>query len=191
MLSGDPLSAVTCNTTSLPWRFLAHAFTTGTAIVSLGMISGLTCSILALKFHSKLHSNEYNEKLPHEDSRTEEKSEGEEDQQDSIPKHSSTFIFQRSHILPLESMGLSYNSNYFISSLGSMFQRATPFILHLSGSVNDVFLTSVICFPIGFYYFTWISLANIYPQVQGNTGIQLLSDLLKLCKIKCFMSFLY
>ena len=164
----DRLSAVNINNHSSSLTLLAHALTTGTALVVLGVISGLMCSIMALKSHSKLHSNENDE------SRKEEKEE--EDQQTSGSKH-STFIFQKSCILPLESMGLSYNCNPLLSTLGSMLKRAAPLMLHLSRSVNDALLTIVICFPLGIYYFTWISLARLNPQVQGEISFNLISYL--------------
>ena len=178
MASGGLLSsAVSLNNRSLPLTLLAHALTTGTALVVLGVISGLTCSILALKSYSKLRSNENDESRKEEkEGEEDEEEEEEEDQQASSFKH-STFIFQKSCILPLESMGLSYNCNPLLSTLGSMLKRAAPFMLHLSRSVNDALLTIIICLPIGLYYLTWITLARLNPQVQGKISFNLISYL--------------
>ena len=141
---------------SSPLSFLVHVLTTGTAILALGVISGLTCAILVLKSHSKLHSND-NDNPPHDESNTVEEIA-------SNSKH-STFLLQRSNVLPLEAMGLSYNSHFLLSALGSMLKKVAPLMESLAGSVNEALLTISVCLPIGLYYITWIQLARINPQV--------------------------
>lgn len=134
-----------------------HVLTTGTAIVALGVILGMTCSILVLKAHSKLNSSE-NDDFPNDESNTVE----EEIAYNS--KH-STFLLQGSTVLPLEAMGLSYNSHLLLSALGSTLKKVAPLMKSLARSANETWLTISVCLPIGLYYFTWIQLARINPQV--------------------------
>ena len=141
--------------------FLAHVLTTGTAFVALGVISGMTCFILVLKSHSKLQKN-YNEEASYDEASKKDQ----EEEDDETSKH-STFLFQRSCIVPLESLGLSYSSNFFLSALYPLMKKAPALMIHFSESVNDVVLTTVVCLPIGLYYFIWITLARTNPQVNS------------------------
>ena len=154
---GDLQSASSYGVCSSPLRFMAHALTTGTVILVLGVISGVTCSMLVLKSDSKLQNGE-NAEDSCNNATTDNK-------EQLMSKHNSSFLFQRSDMLPFESMGISYSKNSFLSALGSMLKKAAPTMLHLSGSVNEALLTSVVCLPIGLYYLIWLSLVRINPKV--------------------------
>ena len=153
---GDLHAASSSGTCLSPLRFMAHALTRGTVLLVLGVISGVTCSMLVLKSDSKLQNGENGDSCAQATT---------DNEKQLMSNHNSSFLFQRSDMLPFESMGISYSKNSFLSAFGSMLKKAAPIMIHLSGSVNEALLTSVVCLPIGLYYLIWLSLVRINPKV--------------------------
>ena len=139
-----------------PSSFLSHVFTTGTAIVSAGVISGVFCSILVLKSQSKLHNHD-------EEGSYERGHPKEGDRQSS---EYNIFLFQQSSILPLEGLGLDYGRHRFLSALGSGLKKAAPLMIYIADStMSEGLLTAIVCLPIALFYFIWITLTRNAPQV--------------------------